>query len=152
MDQKQKESLSGLCVGIKSSSRLHSRPAALLTLLILSPLLGSGLFCRVLLPPERGVTTLYVCVPFAYNHPGRLKLGTAHSREHVCKLHAWPTVSGSLGRSFRPLCPRGLRRGAPARVPPVFISPHRGCTHMCESRRARPQLTFATALLSHKNS
>lgn len=58
MVQIQNGSLSGYCVRINSSSRLDSRPAALLILLIPSPPLWNSLDCRGLVPPKSGVLTL----------------------------------------------------------------------------------------------
>lgn len=61
-DQIQNGSLCGYCERINSSSRLDSRPAALLTLLIPSPPLWNSLDCRGLVPLKSGVLTLVFSV------------------------------------------------------------------------------------------
>lgn len=77
-DQIQNGSLSGYCERINSSSRLDSRPAALLTLLIPSPPLWNSLDCRGLVPPKSGVLTLCFCV-------------------YVCVWYARPLLGGGGG-------------------------------------------------------
>jgi len=81
MDQIWKGSLPGHCVRIKSSSRLDSRSAALLILLLPQP---TAVDCRGLVPPKSGVLTLCVCVCTCTFNRQRLLLNIVHSCVCVC--------------------------------------------------------------------
>lgn len=92
-DQIQNGSLCGSCERINSSSRLDSRPAALLTLLIPSPPLWNSLDCRGLVPPKSGVLTLCLRVCVCARPP------RGNRCAHLISVDLWPPCSLGEARS-----------------------------------------------------